>query len=160
MICSEIDLKSIITECICVKKKLLFGVFKQEKWLFLFYWLGLWTFQNLFSPVLPSSLSLHPSPTLLPRAFSSESFILNTGRENLHSFAMEQSSLLCPIHTGIGVGNVNPLLAGYSPWGQKESDITEHTHTLALSLAGVSESRAVTGTLKERNQGLPWWSSG
>ena len=25
-----------------------------------------------------------------------------------------------------GVGNGNPLLVGYSPWGHKESDTTEH----------------------------------
>ena len=47
-----------------------------------------------------------------------------------------------------GVGNGNPLqyscldnsmersLAGYSPWGHKESDMTEHTHTHTHTVSG------------------------
>ena len=84
-----IDLKCIITECICVKNiYICYLEFLNERNDYS-YWLGLWTFQYLFSPVLPSNLSLHPIPALLPRAFSSESFILNTGRKNLHSFTTE-----------------------------------------------------------------------
>ena len=42
-----------------------------------------------------------------------------------------------------GGGNVNPLqypclgnpMAGYSPWGRRESDTTEHRHTRLISLS-------------------------
>ena len=43
-----------------------------------------------------------------------------------------------------GVGNDNPLqyspsvlLVGYSPWGHKESDVTECTHTLSSEKGGL-----------------------